>query len=75
MQITLGNWIKSSMTFDVTEVWMNGETANSQVFTSALAAIENNGVDYYEPEVGDVFDIGPLEVAVASSKITFRRYK
>jgi competence protein ComEC len=54
--------------FDVTEVWMNGETMESQVFASALAAIENNGVDYYEPEVGDLFDIGPLEVAVLHPK-------
>ena len=50
--------------FDVAEVWMNGETATSDIFASALAAIENSGVEYYEPEVGDVFDIGPLEVAV-----------
>ena len=50
--------------FDVTEVWMNGETATSDIFASALAAIESSGADYYEPEVGDVFDIGPLEVSV-----------
>jgi len=50
--------------FDVSEVWMNGETATSDIFASALAAIENSGVEYYEPEVGEVFDIGPLEVAV-----------
>ena len=60
----IGQLDKIINAFDVTEVWMNGETANSQVFTNALAAIENNGVDYYEPEAGDVFDIGPLEVAV-----------
>ena len=47
---------------------MNGEAANSEVFARALAAIENNGVDYYEPEVGDVFDIGSLEIAVLHPK-------
>ena len=51
-------------TFDVTEIWMNGETATSEVFLKALAAIEKNDVDYYEPKRGDVFDIGPLEVTV-----------
>ncbi|CAM3174498.1 MBL fold metallo-hydrolase [Filibacter tadaridae] len=50
--------------FNVAEVWMNGETTNSMVFSKALETIEEKGVDYYEPEVGDVFDIGPLEVAV-----------
>lgn len=64
----IGQLDKIIRTFDVSEVWMNGETTNSQVFTSALAAIEDNNVDYYEPEVGDVFDIGPLEVAVLHPK-------
>ena len=64
----IGQLDKIIQTFDVSEVWMNGETVNSQVFTSALAAIEDNNVDYYEPVVGDVFDIGPLEVAVVHPK-------
>ena len=64
----IGQLDKIIQTFDVSEVWMNGETVNSQVFTSALTAIEDNNVDYYEPEVGDVFDIGPLEVAVVHPK-------
>ncbi len=50
--------------FSVTEVWMNGETATSQVFAKSLEAIEKHDVDYYEPEVGEVFDIGPLEITV-----------
>lgn len=64
----IGQLDKIIHTFDVSEVWMNGETTNSQVFTSALTAIEDNNVDYYEPEVGDVFDIGPLEVTVLHPK-------
>jgi competence protein ComEC len=64
----IGQLDKIINAFDVTEVWMNGETTNSQVFADALAAIENNGVDYYEPEVGELFDIGPLEVAVLHPK-------
>ncbi|WP_342505728.1 MBL fold metallo-hydrolase [Sporosarcina sp. FSL K6-2383] len=50
--------------FSVTEVWMNGETATSQVFANSLEAIEKRSIDYYEPEVGDVFDIGPLEITI-----------
>ncbi|MFJ7934497.1 MBL fold metallo-hydrolase [Sporosarcina sp. NPDC096371] len=50
--------------FSVTEVWMNGETANSGVFAKSLEAIEKHNVEYYEPEVGEVFDIGPLEIAI-----------
>lgn len=50
--------------FSVTEVWMNGETATSQVFAKSLEAIEKHDVDYYEPEVGEIFDIGPLEITV-----------
>lgn len=64
----IGQLDKIINTFDVTEVWMNGETTDSQVFASALAAIEDKNVDYYEPEVGDVFDIGPLEIAVLHPK-------
>lgn len=54
--------------FNVDEVWMNGETTNSGVFLKALETIEDKAVDYYEPEAGDVFDIGPLEVAVLHPK-------
>jgi competence protein ComEC len=64
----IGQLDKIINAFDVSEVWMNGETTNSQVFTSALAAIEDNNVDYYEPKVGDVFDVGSLEVAVLHPK-------
>lgn len=60
----IGQLDKIINTFDVAEVWMNGETSDSQVFAQSLAAIEDNNVDYYEPKVGDVFDIGPLEVTV-----------
>ena len=54
--------------FQVTEVWMNGETANSQVFAKSLEAIEINEVDYYEPEVGEIFDIGPLQIEILHPK-------
>jgi len=47
-------------TFDVGEVWMTGNTANSEVYTKAAETIVENDIDYDEPQAGDVFDIGPL---------------
>lgn len=60
----IGQLAKIVETFDVGEVWMNGETANSQVFLNTLNAIEKQRVDYYEPQKGETFDIGPLTVDV-----------
>lgn len=51
-------------TFHVGEVWMNGELSNSQVFARALQAIEDSGVDYYEPVAGETFDIGDVTVEI-----------
>lgn len=60
----IGQLDKIIETFNVTEVWMNGEIANSQVFLKSLEAIEMNEIDYYEPEVGEVFDIGSLQIEI-----------
>lgn len=50
--------------FDVAEVWMTGNSANTNVFADAMEAIIENDVAYEEPEAGDVFDIGSLELTV-----------
>ncbi|WP_226035262.1 MBL fold metallo-hydrolase [Aquibacillus saliphilus] len=50
--------------FDVGEVWLSGNTSNSQTFQRLLNAIDSNDVDYYEPRTGDEFQIGPLEIDV-----------
>ena len=55
--------------FDVDEVWMNGQSAESDVFLRALDAIEDNGLGYYEPEVGEVIDVGPLEIDNLTSQV------
>lgn len=60
----IGQLDKIINAFDVGEVWMNGEVVNSEVFDRALAAIENHEVDYDEPAVGDVFDVGPVTVEI-----------
>ncbi|QUW23902.1 MBL fold metallo-hydrolase [Sporosarcina sp. Marseille-Q4063] len=60
----IGQLDKIINAFDVHEVWMNGQSAESDVFLRALDSIEDNGVDYYEPEVGEIFDVGPLEITI-----------
>lgn len=49
---------------EVGEVWMNGDTSNAQVFSSALAAIEKHAVNYYEPTVGETFELGDMTIDI-----------
>ncbi|MHA6260184.1 MBL fold metallo-hydrolase [Sporosarcina sp. CAU 1771] len=64
----IGQLDKIIADFNVGEVWMNGEISNSQVFAKSLEAIETYQVDYYEPTLGEVFDIGLLEITVIHPK-------
>lgn len=50
--------------FSVDEVWMSGNTANTNVFENAMEAILQHDIDYDEPRAGDMYDIGPLEAEV-----------
>ncbi|MFC7319682.1 MBL fold metallo-hydrolase [Halobacillus campisalis] len=50
--------------FDVEEVWMSGNESTSDTYDRVLDAIEASGAEYEEPQAGDAFDIGPLEVDV-----------
>ncbi|MCE7792914.1 MBL fold metallo-hydrolase [Salipaludibacillus sp. CUR1] len=50
--------------FDVSEVWMSGDTTTSQTFQRVMDAIEESDADYYEPRTGDIFDVGPLEITI-----------
>src|SRR5699024_5440222 len=50
--------------FSVGEVWMSGNSANSDVFTEAMEAVEESDASYEEPSTGDVFDVGPLVLTV-----------
>lgn len=49
---------------DVDEVWMSGDTSNSEVFSRMLDAIDQHNIDYYEPRAGEVFDVGPLVIEI-----------
>lgn len=64
----IGQLDKVLTTFDVGEVWLSGNTSNSQTFQRLLSAIDSNGVDYYEPRMGDKFEIGPLKIDVLYPK-------
>ena len=50
--------------FDVGEVWMSENTANSSVYERAAEAILESDADYEEPKAGDVFDIGELTIQI-----------
>lgn len=60
----IGQLAKIIEQYSVEEVWMNGETATSQVFLNALEAIDKYDVGYNEPEIGDTYHIGPLQVDI-----------
>lgn len=50
--------------YEVSEVWMTGNTATTNVYTDTLDKIEDSNARYHEPRGGDVYDIGPLVVEV-----------
>ena len=50
--------------FDVGEVWMTENTANSSVYEGAIEAILASDTDYEEPKAGDIFDVGALTIQI-----------
>ncbi|WP_053220098.1 MBL fold metallo-hydrolase [Virgibacillus senegalensis] len=50
--------------FEVDEVWMSGNTSTSGTYRRVLEAIDADQTGYDEPRMGDVFDIGDLQVQV-----------
>lgn len=52
--------------FNVQEVWLPGNEADTQVYESVLDSIEENNVDYNEPRAGEEYQIGSLSVDVVS---------
>jgi competence protein ComEC len=55
-------------TLNVGEVWLSGNTNPSQTFQRLLKAIDSKEVDYYEPRMGDQFEVGPLKIDVLYPK-------
>ena len=64
----IGQLDKVITTFIVGEVWLSGNTNPSQTFQKLLSAIESKKVDYYEPRMGDEFEVGPLKSDVIYPK-------
>ncbi|MGB5946215.1 MBL fold metallo-hydrolase [Paenisporosarcina sp.] len=60
----IGQIDKIINTFDVEEVWLSGNSSNSQVFNRMLDAIDAKDVGYLEPKAGEVYDIGPMVIEV-----------
>lgn len=60
----IGQLDKVIKNFDVEEVWMSGDTNDSQAYINALEAIDKYQVTYNEPREGDVYKIGPLKIDV-----------
>lgn len=64
----IGQLQKVMDSFEVGEVWMSGNTANTKVFEEAMEAVLNSEATYDEPRAGDVFDIGPLVLSILHPK-------
>lgn len=64
----IGQLDKVIAQFDVGEVWMSGNTSTSRTFQQLLQEIDQQNVDYYEPRMGEEFDIGPLQIDVLYPK-------
>lgn len=55
---------------DVAEVWWSGSTTTTQTFERAVSALERSDAAYEEPRVGDVAEIGPLQIEVLNPSAT-----
>lgn len=60
----LGQLDKIMDSFSVGEVWMTENVANTKVFQRAINAILQSEADFYEPEAGEAFDIGSMELHI-----------
>ncbi|SES93379.1 Metal-dependent hydrolase, beta-lactamase superfamily II [Oceanobacillus limi] len=50
--------------FDVGEVWMSGNESSSKTFRSAVEAVLNSDADYHEPQMGETFEMGNMDIEV-----------
>lgn len=64
----IGQLDKVINTFNVGEIWLSGNTNPSQTFQKLLSAIDSKKVDYYEPRMGEEFEIGPVKMDVLYPK-------
>ncbi|WP_269758053.1 MBL fold metallo-hydrolase [Thalassobacillus sp. C254] len=52
--------------FEVDEVWMSGDTHDSQTFERVMDAVDDSDVSYEEPRAGEIYDIGPLTLEMVN---------
>lgn len=64
----IGQMDKVINQFNVGEIWLSGNMSASRTFQRLLEAIDNNNTDYYEPRMGEEFEIGPLQIDVLYPK-------
>ncbi len=49
---------------EVGEVWMSGNTANTNLYQTVMQAILDSDTDYDEPRAGESYDVGPMEIEI-----------
>jgi len=62
----IGQMDKVIENFEVSEVWMPGNTHTSQVYERVLTGIDENDIDYVEPRAGETYDLDSLEIEILS---------
>lgn len=60
----IGQLAKVMNTYDVGEVWLNGDESSSHTFQQAMEAVLASDADYVEPQAGDEMAIGPMDIEV-----------
>lgn len=50
--------------FEVDEIWMSGNTTDSEVFIQAMEAILESDANYVEPRAGESYELGSLHLSV-----------
>lgn len=64
----IGQLDKIINSVSVDEVWMTENVSSSNVFQNAINAILENDIDFIEPEAGDIFNIGNMEISILHPK-------
>lgn len=64
----IGQMDKVLNNFEVSEVWMSGNTHTTQIFERVLDAIIDSGANYNEPRAGETYQVGDLVIEMLSPK-------
>ncbi len=64
----IGQMDKVLTNFEVSEVWMSGNTHTSKTFERVLDAIIDSEANYNEPRAGETYQVGDLVIEMLSPK-------